>query len=69
MQQLNLSNCKKCALCKYWYDPTNSAISPKSPQINIWEYDEKAKNMCLQKGITISANASCSKYQCKLEII
>ena len=25
-----------------WYDPTNSAISPRLPKINLWEYDEKA---------------------------
>ena len=27
----------KCAFCKNWYDPTNSAIKPRSSAL--WEYD------------------------------
>lgn len=49
MMTVNTKTVKKCAFCKYWYDPTNSAISPRSPKINLWEYDDKAKCKCLQK--------------------
>lgn len=43
MPTANIKTAKKCAFCKYWYDPTNSAISPRSPKINLWEYDDKCK--------------------------
>ena len=26
---INAKTSKKCAICKNWYDPTNSAIEPK----------------------------------------
>lgn len=66
MPIVNIKTTKKCAFCKYWYDPTNSAISPRSPRINLWEYDEKAKNKCLQKNFDMRASAFCSQYECKL---
>ena len=69
MQAINIKSCKKCAVCKYWYDPTNEAINPKSPQINVWEYDERVRRICLQKGMNMAASANCEKYVCKLEII
>jgi hypothetical protein len=69
MVTVNIKTIKKCAFCKYWYDPTNSAIRPKSPKINIWEYDDKAKCKCLQKNFNMSANAFCGKYTLKLEIL
>ena len=69
MLSVNIKTVKKCAFCKYWYDPINSAINPKSPQINVWEYDDKAKKMCLQTGLNMSGGASCGKYICKVEKI
>ena len=30
MKMINIKNTKICAFCKYWYDPTNSAIKPKN---------------------------------------
>lgn len=67
MNTINISTTKKCAVCKYWYDPTNSAINPKAPQINLWDYDDKAKRMCLKRGSTVSAGGFCGSYCCKLE--
>ncbi len=58
--------CKMCAFCKYWYDPTNSAIAPKAPEIGVWLYDKKARCQCLQWGVTKAAGASCKKYECKI---
>lgn len=58
---LNIKHTKKCAFCKYWYDPTNSAIVPKSPAIGMWEIkDINQKCMCLKKNIPMPANAFCS---------
>ena len=46
---VNVKLSKKCALCKYWYDPTNSAITPVNPKIGIWEInDTDKKSKCLK---------------------
>lgn len=65
---INIKHMKKCAVCKNWYDPTNSAIAPKAPGIGLWEIkDLNQKCMCLKKNIPMSANAFCSKdFESKL---
>ena len=65
---VNVKTIKKCAFCKYWYDPTNSAICPKAPNIGLWQIkDINQKCMCLKKNIQMSANAFCSSgYESKL---
>ena len=65
---LDVRHIKKCAFCKNWYDPTNSAIAPKAPQIGLWEIKNiNQKCLCLKKNIQMSANAFCSQsYECKL---
>ena len=58
---VNVNHMKKCAFCKNWYDPMNSAIMPKSPAIGLWEIkDVNHKSLCLAKNIQMSANAFCS---------
>ena len=58
---VNIKNIKKCAFCKNWYDPTNSAIAPKAPSIGLWEIkDVNEKRMCLKKNIEMSGIAFCS---------
>ena len=69
MSVANIKNVKKCAFCKYWYDPTNSAISPRTPNQNMWKYDEKCKKMCLLKNYDMTASSTCDKYKCKLELL
>lgn len=69
MTSINIKGCKKCAFCKYWYDPTNASINPKSPQVNVWEYDERAMRMCLKSGMKVSAGSSCGKFVGKLDIM
>ena len=61
------NNFRKCAFCKSWYDPTNSAISPKAPNIGIWEYDERRQAKCLVRNAEMSAYHGCAKYACKME--
>ena len=65
--KINIKTNKKCAFCKYWYDPTNSCISPV--QLNFWEYDIKAKQKCLKRGIDKPSTFSCSQYECKVPIV
>ena len=58
---VNVKHIKKCAFCKNWYNPTNSAIAPKSPAIGLWEIkDVNQKCICLKKNIQMPANAFCS---------
>lgn len=68
MLQFNArSNMKVCAFCKYWNDPTNSAITPKAPQIGLWNYDGQVQNVCLKRGTKIKGETpGCSNYTCKL---
>lgn len=59
---VNIKQGKKCALCKHWYDPTNSAIEPKAPNIGLWKIkDINQKCMCLKKNIQTPAGAFCGK--------
>ena len=58
---VNVKHIKKCAFCRHWYDPTNSAIMPKSPAIGMWQINDiNQKCMCLKKNIQMPANAFCS---------
>lgn len=67
---INIKSIKRCAFCKYWYDPTNEYITPKTPKVNLWEFDNSAKCMCMQRNVKIAAgNAACQKYECKIPII
>ncbi len=56
-----------CAFCKFWYDPTNSAIRPKNPRMGHWEYDYEAKNVCTKTNQThLGGKMACSDYECKI---
>lgn len=59
------SSIKKCAFCKHWYDPTNSAIRPCSGK-GIWEYDGSIRNKCREKNLAMNATSSCHKFELKL---
>lgn len=68
MSNTNIKTTKKCAFCKHWYDPTNSAISPQNPRANVWKIEDESKKMCLLKNYGMPAMGHCTKYECKLEI-
>jgi len=68
MMKANIKTDKRCAFCKYWYDPTQECITPKSGN-NWWEYEPTKKRKCLKLNIDKIANASCNKYECKLPIV
>ena len=66
---INIKSGKKCAFCKYWYDPTNQYISPKAPNINVWEYEKNVKCKCLKKNLEMYSTNACSYYECKVPIV
>ena len=57
---------KMCAFCKHWHAPNNESISPKTPAIGLWEYDEKVKRKCIKSGLNVSSRASCKSFECKI---
>ena len=58
---------KKCAFCKYWYDPTNSAIEPVAPNIGLWKIvNDSQKCLCTRKNANMSAGLFCMNYVYKL---
>lgn len=63
----NIRSAKKCAFCKFWYDPANSNIAPKTPTMGIWQVnDTNKKSTCLKKNLQVPAYSFCPKYECKL---
>lgn len=59
------SSIRRCAFCKHWYDPTNSAIQPKGGK-DMWEYDGNVKNKCREKNVITNGVHSCFKFESKL---
>lgn len=69
MRRFNIKVNRACAFCKFWYDPTNSAIEPKAPASGVWEYDESVKKPCMKPHSTMKRMswACCNEYVCKIE--
>lgn len=40
--------CRFCAFCKYWYDPTNSAIEPVGGSSGFWRFDMSKEALCMK---------------------
>ncbi len=54
-----------CALCRHWYDPTNSAIRPLSG--NWWEYDTEMQARCMKKvSLKTKGWQSCQNFESKV---
>lgn len=61
-----VAHCKQtriCAFCQNWYDPCNSAIRPKSG--DFFEYENTARNKCMERKVDTGAWSSCGKFKCK----
>ncbi len=56
---------KRCAFCKYWYDPTNSAIEPLSGK-NKWSLINGKKSKCFERNLQTFSQNTCNKFMCKL---
>ncbi len=63
---IKMHNLKKCAFCRYWYDPTNSAIRPINAVIGTWYYDGEMKNQCTLRGSSRKGREFCSRFEMKL---
>lgn len=61
---LNTMGSQKCAFCKYWHDPTMSAIKPVLGKT--WEFEPDIKKRCIKRGIDRKALNSCDKFVSKL---
>ena len=54
-----------CALCKYWYDPNNSAIIPLPG--NWWKYDTDMQARCMKKfSLKTKGRYSCQDFESKV---
>lgn len=63
---IKLNRVRKCAFCKYWYDPTNSAIEPKFPKQGVWLYEDSAQSKCLKSNQIRASFSVCSKFETKM---
>jgi hypothetical protein len=66
MKPLNIKTTKKCAFCKYWYDPANTAIRPRNAERGLWEFDPDVKKICEKKRYERPSDSFCGKYECKI---
>lgn len=58
---------RKCAFCKFFYDPVNEVIAPKRGQKDMWEFATRVKKPCTQKANReVESQSICPKYECKL---
>ena len=63
---LNGNKNKRCAFCKYWYDPTNQYIRPQNPKNGIWKFETTARCVCLKTNLEMGAGMQCSKFENKI---
>ena len=63
--QENKASIRRCAFCKYWYDPANSAITPKGGY-GRWEINQDMKKKCRMWNIEKKSWSVCKKFECKL---
>lgn len=55
---------KMCTFCEYWYDPTNSNITP---YFGGWEYESTTRKMCMARdGLLKPASSTCSRFKSKV---
>lgn len=64
--KLNANKVKRCAFCKYWYDPTNQHIQPQDPKNGYWKFDPHAHCMCTKKSINMAGGLYCDKFESKV---
>ncbi len=64
--KLDANKNKRCAFCKYWYDPTNQYIKPQDPKHGIWKFEATARCMCLKYNLSKGSAMCCEKFENKL---
>ena len=60
------SRVTKCAFCRYWYDPTNSALIAKNPAAGFWEYDQQMRKRCSMMNAETAGCQTCGKFEMKM---
>jgi hypothetical protein len=62
---ININTVKVCAFCKFWYDPTNSAITPKIGLL--WEFDTDMFAKCMKNNLMRRRSFMiCNKFEKKI---
>lgn len=64
--KLDGNKLKRCAFCKYWYDPTNQYIKPHIPQHGYWKFEPYVRCKCLKTNLDSASQMNCSKFENKL---
>lgn len=52
---------KWCAFCKYWYDPANSALTPRKVK-NMYDVNKDVKNRCTKGSLSTQALYTCKYF-------
>lgn len=63
--RMNLDFVKICASCKYWDDPTRSAIKPTTGR-GLWEVDMTKKFLCIRRRVRMMAGHRCPYHESKV---
>ncbi len=66
MKPINIGSTKRCAFCKHWFDPGDTAIRPRNVKHGLWEYDPDTKRVCEKRRYERPGNAFCNEYECKI---
>ena len=64
MKTFNVNMTKICAFCKHWFDPSCSALKPKSGYF--YEIDDKMKKRCDVYKLDKQAISYCKYFERKL---
>ena len=63
---ISVEKVRCCAICKNWYDPCNSAISPVNTVCGMWKIKSDERRKCLCRNFEMNAIAFCSKFENKM---
>ena len=56
---------KWCCFCKYWFDPSCSAIKPLAGK-DMFQVEMSVKCKCSKRNMTMQAVASCKEFTKKM---
>ena len=62
----DIKKVKQCTFCKYWNDPSNSNIKPKTMDARVWEYESSTFCICTQGKGKRRASSTCNKFENKI---
>jgi hypothetical protein len=65
--KINIKAVPMCASCRYWDDPTRSAMKPTVGK-NLWEIDTSQRRLCMKRRIKMKAAARCRLHEFKVDV-